>query len=574
MSGEKDQGEGTVGIGSPDPPTIPAVHVEVDPYIGKTLKDRYLITRELGRGGIGIVYLANDKQLLSRPVVIKVLLEESGKNEWFKKKFDQEIEALARIEHPGVVGVLDAGQMPDGKPYLVMQFVEGNNLRSAMTGEGMEFDRAAQILRQIGQALNAAHDKRVYHRDLKPENIMLQCLSECEQQVKLIDFGIAKVIDSKVASDNETTTVAGTIAYMAPEQLLGKPAAASDIYALGVIAYEMLCGRRPFNPNSPYELLEMQRAGVKDRPTDLRNGLPKPAETAILKALAFNSDERYGRARDFGEEIAISLTARAEQKIRNELEPVPRPVAAPGAHEPSPGWRLSSRAVISALALLIALVAGVVIWQLSISKPVISINQVEAKDDSPDYTGPIRKISYSITLLRDPAIFAGSKPQRLPRETLFSKGDRIRLDMFSPQDGWLYILNERPITEDGISRFNLLFPFPPTGQKSAEVPANQPVLVPGEGWFILDNEKGAEKVWVIYSASKVPELEILTKWVNERDRGEIKSVDETRAIRDFLSKNSRVKHEVEKDEALTQTNIKASGDVLAHLITLAHRSQD
>src|ERR671915_1966354 len=138
-------------------------------YIGLTLKDRYVIEREIGRGGIGVVFLARDQQLLSKRVVIKVLIDEYGDSDmshWIQRKFQQEIEALTLIDHPGVVGALDAGQMPNGKPYLVMQFVEGETLRSVLHNGRMELARAARIIRQIGQALSAAHDKGVYHRDL------------------------------------------------------------------------------------------------------------------------------------------------------------------------------------------------------------------------------------------------------------------------------------------------------------------------------------------------------------------------------------------------------------------------
>jgi len=156
-------------------------------------KNRYLIEKEIGRGGFGVVYLARDQQLLSKPVVIKVLQDETNPDPYFQKKFQQEIEALARIDHPGVVGVLDVGETPDGKPFLVMQFVEGVTLRSEISKDGMELRRVAHIMRQVGQALGAAHDKGVYHRDLKPENIMLTRSSETEEYVKLIDFGIAAV---------------------------------------------------------------------------------------------------------------------------------------------------------------------------------------------------------------------------------------------------------------------------------------------------------------------------------------------------------------------------------------------
>lgn len=282
-----------------------------DPNIGVVLKNRYVIERELGRGGIGVVYFARDHQLVDKPVVIKVLLAERGNSEehrWLKRKFQLEIEALARIDHPGVVGALDVGQMPDGKQYLVMQFVEGTNLRAAMKVEGMEFDRTASIVRQISHALNAAHDKGVYHRDLKPENIMLQTISEGEEYVKLIDFGIATVKDSQMVTSRQTTAVVGTLGYMAPEQLMGKPLPASDIYALGIITYEMLTGRKPFCPESPYHLYELHKTGVRIKPADLRPGIPEAAQDVILKALSFDPRDRQVRARDFGDELAQALT--------------------------------------------------------------------------------------------------------------------------------------------------------------------------------------------------------------------------------------------------------------------------
>src|SRR5438094_1076630 len=115
-----------------------------DPYLGITLNGRYLIEKELGRGGIGVVYFARDKQLLSKPVVIKVLLESSAHDAWLKRKFHQEIEALARIDHPGIVSVLDIGEMTDGKPYFVMQFVEGVTLRSLLIAGCIDLERIAR----------------------------------------------------------------------------------------------------------------------------------------------------------------------------------------------------------------------------------------------------------------------------------------------------------------------------------------------------------------------------------------------------------------------------------------------
>ena len=290
------------------------------------LKGRYLIEKELGRGGIGLVYLARDHHLHSRPVVIKVLLEGAegdADRQWFQRKFLQEIEALARIDHPSVIGILDTGEMPDGQPFFVMQFVVGDSLRAAMKPGPMEFNRVAGLIRQMGNALDAAHEQGIIHRDLKPENIMLQRLSNGEDLVKLIDFGIATVKDSQIATAKERTAVAGTVAYMAPEQLLGKPTFRSDIYALGVIAYEMLTADRPFKPNSPFQLLDLQREGVRIKPRVLRPDLPQAAETAILRALAFDERERFLHVKDFGDQLADALTDSSSAKHRDDVEPIP-----------------------------------------------------------------------------------------------------------------------------------------------------------------------------------------------------------------------------------------------------------
>ena len=170
MGSSKNQIEDAEGFSSiSQPPTSVAIAAS-GLCIGSLIGNRYLIEKSWARRHRRSLPWPRSTTSL-KAVVIKVLLEQSAKDQWFKKKFKQEMEALARINHPGVIGVLDAGQMPDGKPYLVMQFVEGIVLRLAMTPEGMSFQRVADIIRQIGQALSMANEKGVYHRDLKPENI-------------------------------------------------------------------------------------------------------------------------------------------------------------------------------------------------------------------------------------------------------------------------------------------------------------------------------------------------------------------------------------------------------------------
>jgi serine/threonine-protein kinase len=294
---------------------------------GEVLKDRYVIEKEIGRGGFGAVYLARDQQLLSKQVVVKVLLGEASRDSWIQRKFQQELEALARIDHPGVVGILDVGVAPAGQAFLVMQFVEGVTLRSVIQSGGMDLTRAAPILRQIGQALEAAHEKGVVHRDLKPENVMLLSPAKGEEYVKLIDFGIAAVKHSQAGENLVSSKIAGTFAYMAPEQLMGKPSPASDVYSFGIIAFEMLTGQRP----------EMQPQGVKTPPCELRPGLPVVVQAAILKALSFHAEERYGSPREFGEQLATALTSGALATLVSAVAPAASPaVAAPTVMAPAP----------------------------------------------------------------------------------------------------------------------------------------------------------------------------------------------------------------------------------------------
>jgi serine/threonine protein kinase len=288
---------------------------------GSILDDRYEIENEIGRGGIGIVYQALDLRLGNR-VVVKVLIEKalaSHERKWIKDKFQQEIGVIAKINHPGVVVAIDVGKLADGNAYLVMQYIPGSNLRHAMAGGKMDLARAGGLIRQLGQALGAVHERNVIHRDLKPENILLQQEGGVEY-VKIIDFGIAKVLAEVSTTGEQSTMVVGTPAYMAPEQLRGHPTIASDMYALGVIAYEILTGRLPFETDNMIELARMQRESACAKPCQLRPQLPAAAEAAILKALTFDQRERYDNAREFGEELANALTVEEKASQPPELE--------------------------------------------------------------------------------------------------------------------------------------------------------------------------------------------------------------------------------------------------------------
>src|SRR5262245_26344513 len=294
---------------------------------GSILEGRYVIEKELGQGGFGVVYLARDRKLRNF-VVVKTLIEQAQKDresEWIEEKFRQEIEVMARINHPGVVGALDVGALPGGGVYLVMQYIQGPSLRDVIPAGGMDLARAGALIRQLGQALAAVHEHNVIHRDLKPENVLLQQSGGAEY-AKIIDFGVAKARAEMAETTNEQKTmIAGTPAYIAPEQLQGIPTTASDIYALGVIAFEMLTGQRPITANNILDMARMQREGDFPRPRQLRPELPASAEAVILKALAFDLRRRYNNAREFGDDLASALKSEEKESRPQETKRVFNP---------------------------------------------------------------------------------------------------------------------------------------------------------------------------------------------------------------------------------------------------------
>lgn len=564
--------------------------------IGTTVDNRYFVERELGRGGVGAVYLARDRKLHDKRVVIKVLLEKSVQNSWVVQKFEQEKEALARVDHPGVVGILDNGELPDGQLYIVMQYIDGATLRSRILPEGIPLNYAAELIKQIGRALAVAHDKGIFHRDLKPENIMLQRLSANEEQVKIIDFGIAKIKDSMVAESTLTGATAGTVSYMSPEQLSGRPvSAAMDIYAMGAIAYELVTGRKPFNPETGFELLEMQRAGVRVKPSDLRPSLSAEADEIILRALNFDVQQRFRSARELGDVLSRALT----EETAPFQAPPPAPAAAAAtllatdANAPArPTGELGPKTIatpfapaqIDSLAQTpiagaeleptrarrwLKIIAGSIVVAAIIVGAAIVLRNREAwfgkKADS-SASLPERSLNFSLTVqkMRD------GKPYQNEFESsgqeIFENGWKFRMNLTSPHEGYVYLLNEGP-AESGATTYNVLFPESETNNGSPRVSAGQRLQT---AWMRFDDHQGTEKFWIVWTASPAKELEAVTDAVNDRDQGEIKDSAKTRAVRDFLQTHYANKPEVTKDSAKKLTVVKGRGDVLVNMIELEH----
>ncbi|HSS20365.1 MAG TPA: protein kinase [Pyrinomonadaceae bacterium] len=575
-------------------PNSPARHE----LVGLILEGRFKIVKRLGSGGVGEVYLARDLKLHEKPVVVKVLLEKSLTNDWILQKFQQEKEALARVDHPGVVGILDTGALPNRMPYLVMQFIEGMSLRDAISAkpEGLNLERVSLIIKQASAALNAVHEEKIYHRDLKPENIMLQRLARGEEQVKIVDFGIAKVKESIVAPSTITGAgTAGTIMYMSPEQLHGdKITAASDVYSLGVIAYEMVTGRRPFNPDTIAQLSDMQRQGVRVKPADLRPRLPEEAQTIILKALSFDPRARYQNAADFGDALAPALMNEKEtlphyDRPLGELpstlistKPLPAepqlggqsiklvttPSEAVRAEAPdksvATGVRVAASRWPKVVATIIVVIVLLVGGYLAIAKRESLFGSAKP---SAGITASERSVKYSLTVqkMRD------GKPYHEPFESsgqeIFENGYKFRLNVSSPQAGYLYVFNEGADEKTGMS-FTIIYPTPLTNKGSAKLDANQTMQT---NWNTFAGEAGTEEFWLVWSASPVTELEVARDAAFKSQEGALTDAAMLRAVKEFLAKHSDPKAETIKDTMKKQTDVRATGELLVKLVELEHR---
>lgn len=310
-----------------------------DSYLGRVIAGRYRLEARLGEGGMGVVYRARHV-LIERIVALKLIRPDLKEETHLRAWMLREARAANRVDHAHIVDIHDVGETEEGELYLVMEYLLGRSLASEIAKGPMPIARAVDILEQMIAALSRAHDLGVIHRDLKSDNIMLTVRGGRQDYVKILDFGLAALTrDPRLAPKG---AVFGTPEYMSPEQARGEDATStSDLYALGILFYEMCTGRLPFRSSDRETLLEMQRSAPPPRPRSLRPDLPEKAEEILLKLLAKDPRERYRDGHHLREELKLlqrSLPSTGWELTPGEsaqpsAPPPPPPAPSPGVVE-------------------------------------------------------------------------------------------------------------------------------------------------------------------------------------------------------------------------------------------------
>ena len=504
-----------------------------DDLLGTEIDGRYVIERELCHGALSQVYVAFDLRLNREPVVIKILSKTLVQDSFARQHFDQEVEALLRIKDPAVVDVRDRGKLADGRPYIVMQYVHGETLRSQIRNEGMDLERAGSILKQVGAALERVHQKGIFHRDLKPENIMLR---RDTGSVVLIDFGIAKVMDSVIASSTVGGASAGTLPYMSPEQLRGKRlTTASDIYSMGVVAYEMITGRRPFSSNSAAQLLDLQRERIRAKPVDLRPGLSKRAQRIIFRALSFDSKDRYQSAKQFGDDLAEALL----NSERNGPKGLP-------IWRPFKKWLTVGGGV-----LIIALLS-------------YGIYRYATRRIEPP---PRNGFNYWLMVqrMRDAEEY-GAAFKSNGNDT-FENGDKFQLNVFSLEPGYLYIFNEGP-PESGNISFRAIYPSQAINDNSASIGANHTVQ---SDWNTFRGPAGTDNFWIVWSASPITELESAKNEASKHPQAGLTDQNLVRVKEFLMSMKEELDVRTRRYQASQEVTVRSNSEIVLTLAQFKHR---
>ena len=532
----------------------------------------YKILSPLGAGGMGEVYLAEDIRL-KRKVALKVLPAMLAQDKDRLMRFEQEALASSALNHPNILTIYEFATEGETQ-FLATEFIDGETVHSRLKRERLSLAEALDIAIQCAQALAAAHAAGIIHRDIKPDNVMIRK----DGIVRVLDFGLAKLVpqapldteaETKMQMLTQDGTVLGTAAYMSPEQARGRTVdARTDIFSFGVVLYEMVARRHPFIGETANHTMV---AILEKEPPPLAQvvkDVPFALEQIIERTLAKLPDDRYSSASELLTDLkrlqkhleissdAANTSARHNFEAETQIlqDNGPNPVDQTAARTPVVSRKRTGLLLIGGLAVL--MIIGIVTWQAfrpgPIAAPVQTITAL-----------PERNFTYSLTVqrYRDGAPYK-EKFQSTGRE-IFESGWKFRFNLTSPQDGYLYLINQET---DG--KYRLLFPLPSRDNGSAYVKADERLET---RFYDFDGNPGTEQFRVVWATQSVPQLERLRRLVNAMDQGLISNAGDIQSVKEFIQQQAASSVEMNEDSDNKQIKVHGQGPILVSLVKLEHR---
>lgn len=566
-----------------------------DSFVGSVVDGRYLIQEKIGSGGIGAVYLAQDKKMLNRQVVVKVLLENWLTNADIRRKFEHEKEALSRLDHPGIISILDSGMISDEKPYFVMPYVSGRTLEAIINETDLpSFSFCADVIGALTDALSVAHSSGILHRDIKPENIIITVQHDKKMWVRLIDFGIARVLDSQVSPVTQVQRSVGTIWYVAPEQLLGslQQTPSADIYSLAVVAYVMLTGRRPFDPQSLAHMAVLQKEGVVRLPSEVYEKISPEIDRIIKRALAYDPKERYQDVANFGRDLTAELRrlSKGLPSAATAANTIVLPTSAAIENDAeTSAFEYGKASVVTkiresqnempvvqtsqsvltnrgnllwiGLAVLLLLISGVALSTWLSVPPIVAppVSETAAIPSAP-LAGLL--IYFDIQQKGDETLLDGVFWD-IERD-IFKTGDKIRVNIQSYKSGSLYLFNEDYI-EAGKTEFNILFPTTALQKGFPQIEKDARIKT---GFIPFTGKPGKEIVWVVWTGGSVPEPdEARTNALI--NKGKVQDPKMAKELKEYL--DSYPKDQLKIETSQGKRTVTGNSDVIVYRMELEHR---
>lgn len=541
----------------------------------------YLIVAHLGTGGMGEVYLATDTRL-DRRVALKILSGELAHDKRRMQRFEQEARLASSLNQPNILTIFEFGEV-DSLRFLATEYVEGETLRRRIHRERLKLSQILDISAQVVAALDAAHEAKIVHRDMKPENIMIRSRDHI---VKVLDFGLAKTTertsvthatDSQIATQYKTAagTILGTVNYMSPEQAQGQPVdARTDIWSVGIIIQEMVTGEAPFKGRTPsHTIVQILENEPSTLTQNAKFEVPSELQRIVSKALTKQLDDRYQNTKDLLIDLR-KLRKQLDVEVEMKRSVGPSSVAIPtsqtralltSSDEHLPARRTQKWKQL--IGIVLGVIVGIgIVWGIRSYRKEGPTNVAQ-----PQVAPTERKLTYSITVQKYRYDRPFEAPFQLSKEIAFERDYQIRLNINSPQPGFLYILNEGPQTPGKAAEFVVLFPSPTSNSGSALVTENHLTQIPEKSWIHFDNEKGTERVWLIFSANAVPELEQIRAFANPKTQGLITDAGIRDTVQSFLREHSRNKPTLEQNVERKETTLTVRGDLMVNFIDLEHQ---